>query len=552
MIAAVRLIWVSVALLIIYIEPSEPNRNVEITYTALILYTAYSACLYFFLPTGNKIVDWVNDNSNWLDIAWFTILIALSNGTNSTFFFGFFFAVIITSFRSGFASGLIATVTSVFTFTFVALKFNPAPHEISLIQLLLRPTNLLVLGYIMSYWGGRELKLKGQLRLLKEVATLSNPRFGIDHTIGSAIERLRAFYKADTCLLIVFDKTSGNYRLHRASRRNPEDASRAQPITSELADLMLSIPSVWAVVYGAAHRLWPGKPRFNIHNIGTGERVTTIPQSLNAIAGTLDGESFASIPVLYHKESVGRLYLIAQKKRNFDNSDIEFFLQVIEQIAPVVDNIQLVDRLASDAAEQERQKIARDIHDGVIQPYIGLQIGLVGLKQKLGNEEANISGAIDKLIELTDAGIQDLRQYVYGLKEAGERESSLVPAMRRFSSRFAQTTGIQVDLDIASEIQINDRLAAELFHMVVEGLSNIRRHTQAVRAGIGLRCAEGQVHLTVENDGIGNGNGNGGGHRVDPLFVPHSLSGRTQALGGEIKVESRGDGGTIVRIDIPL
>src|SRR5581483_10172320 len=111
---------------------------------------------------------------------------------------------------------------------------------------------------------------------------------------------------------------------------------------------------------------------------------------------------------------------------------------------------------------------------------------------------------------------------------------------------------IQVDLNIASEIQINDRLAAELFHMVVEGLSNIRRHTQAVRAGIGLRCAEGQVHLTVENDGIGNGNGNGGGHRVDPLFVPHSLSGRTQALGGEIKVESRGDGGTIVRIDIPL
>ena len=62
---------------------------------------------------------------------------------------------------------------------------------------------------------------------------------------------------------------------------------------------------------------------------------------------------------------------------------------LIEHVTPVLENIRLVDRLASEAAEYERQRIARDIHDGMIQPYIGLQLGLAAIRQKIerGNND---------------------------------------------------------------------------------------------------------------------------------------------------------------------
>jgi signal transduction histidine kinase len=542
--ALMRFVWAFSALVIIYIDPTEPNKHVFLTYVALILYVSYSASLCFSGLQTNKSFQWISSWSHWIDVCWFTVMIGLSSGTNTIFFFGFFFSILVASFRWGFTSGLTVTIVSVVIVTVIGLVTRPTGPTLDMYRVLLRPVNLFVLGYLMAYRGGRESILKGQLKLLKEVTTLSNPRFGIDHTVGSAIERLRAFYNADKALLVVRDQSTGKFRLHKASIGRPEEATKAQVIAPDLADLMLSLPSRWAAVYGTKRTLSHPRSHITIYNTENGERIKTIPKSLEAIAGTLDATGFVTVPLSYHNDAVGRLFLVTSAKRHFDISDVEFLLQVIEQIAPVIDNIRLVDRLASDAAEQERQRIARDIHDAVIQPYIGLQIGLEALKRKVNSDSGDIEGAVDRLIELTAFGVKDLRQYVYGLKESGDREISLIPAIRRYATKFAETTGISVDVDVSPEIWINDRLAAEVFHMAVEGLSNVRRHTEAIWAGIGLECADGHLQLKIENDGNGNG------HREK--FMPHSLSQRTNALGGKISVEGRQQGGTVVSIEIPL
>ena len=71
--------------------------------------------------------------------------------------------------------------------------------------------------------------------------------------------------------------------------------------------------------------------------------------------------------------------------RAFDISDAAFLQQVANQALPVIENIRLVERLASDASEEERNRIARSVHDRVIQPYYGLQIGLKALHSVLNN-----------------------------------------------------------------------------------------------------------------------------------------------------------------------
>src|SRR5258708_11083925 len=228
-----RFVWSFCALVIIYIDPNEPNRYVFLTYFALILYVAYSASLCFSGLQSNKAFQWVSNWSHWIDVCWFTIMIALSSGTNTIFFFGFFFSVLVASFRWGFGSGLKVTVASVIIVTVIGLVTRPPGPDFDLYRVLLRPVNLFVLGYLMSYRGGRESILKGQLKLLKEVTTLSNPRFGIDHTVGSAIERLRAFYNADKALLVVRDQATGKFRLHKASLGRPEEATKAQVLAPD-------------------------------------------------------------------------------------------------------------------------------------------------------------------------------------------------------------------------------------------------------------------------------------------------------------------------------
>jgi signal transduction histidine kinase len=153
---------------------------------------------------------------------------------------------------------------------------------------------------------------------------------------------------------------------------------------------------------------------------------------------------------------------------------------------PTIDNIRLVDRLASDAAEAERRRIARDLHDSVIQPYIGLQMALVAIQKKLATHREAVPEDVERLLALTNAGIADLRHYMGELRENGAHDSGLLPggllsAVQRFTKKFAEATGIVVHVEAETALPVYDRLAAEVFRMVAEGLSNVRRHTCSPR-----------------------------------------------------------------------
>src|SRR6185503_16220806 len=124
--------------------------------------------------------------------------------------------------------------------------------------------------------------------------------------------------------------------------------------------------------------------------------------------------------------------------------------QAIDHFIAIAENIRLVDQMASDAAEEERKRIARDIHDSIIQPYIGLQMGLVGVRRRLSappNDADNSDETLlkivndaaadtDRLIEMTADGISDLRGYVHVLRDAGDSGDSLMSAVRRFALKF--------------------------------------------------------------------------------------------------------------------
>ena len=547
MIAAMRLMLALLALLSTYIDPGETTHYVAATYTVLAFYLAYSITLCTLAvrrrPTIPATVAY------WADVGWYILLIGSSKGTNSIFFFYFFFAILVASFQWGFTSGWRVTLVAAVLFTGVGFTMAPDEPEFELNSFLLRPTSLFVLGYMIACWGGAETMLKRRLALLKDVSLLANPRFGVDRTFGALMERLRAFYEADMCMLVMAEPPTGGYTLRRVSLQNPVTEGRAEAITEEVARLLLAMPATQAQVSGSVSRVWGwfgAVRRVQAYDIVTGER---LPEPLQEIHELLAAEAYITVPVRYRGETVGRLYLTAACRYPFEASDVDFLLQVLEHTMPTIDNIRLVDRLASDAAEAERRRIARDLHDSVIQPYIGLQMGLVAIQKKLATHSEAVPEDVERLLALTNAGIADLRHYTGELRENGARDSGLLPggllpAVQRFTKKFAEATGIVVHVEAETALPVHDRLAAEVFQMVAEGLSNVRRHTRSAQATVTLSCQDDHLHLSIAND-VAPG-------AMLPPFTPRSITERAAALSGCAYVEWPEHGTTVIVVDIPL
>jgi signal transduction histidine kinase len=538
MISLMRLILALSALLITYIDPSEPDRLVAVTYAALVVYSVYGAVLYYLSLRGAPRLPL--SISHWIDVGCFLVLVALSSGTNSIFFFFFFFAILVASFRWGFNAGLRVTVISALLFMFIGYATAPAESTFELNRFLLRPVYLLVLGYMIAYWGGNEIKLKRRLNLLKEINLLANPRFGVSETIGALLERLRVFYGADDCWLIISDVETDAPRLFRLSRSQTRDAVAGESLPPRLAESLLAPATDVGILYQRSvetellRREWVYAVDLK-RKIECSSEWKTIARSL---ATQFEMTAFISVPAQYRNRDIGRLFLVAQRGV-FESSDLEFLMQVAEQAMPVVQNIRLLDRLATSAAEHERQRLARDIHDTVIQQYIGFQYKLAAIRNKLG-QGADVFQDVDQLLEMTRNEVSNLRGFAQGLKESDVR-AGFLPAVRRFASQFSDNYDLAVRVVSEDEIVIKDRLAAELIQIVQEGLSNIRKHTNATTSTISVRRVNGSVALTIENN-----------QAATRPFTPRSIAERAHELGGEVNVICGPDDRTIVRIQIPL
>ena len=115
--------------------------------------------------------------------------------------------------------------------------------------------------------------------------------------------------------------------------------------------------------------------------------------------------------------------------------------------------------------------------------------------------------------------------------------------VRRFASRFSEVTGIAVDVQAEEDLVVEDRLAAEAFQMVAEGLSNVRRHTQSPLARVALALRNGALRLRIENFA---------GPETCPEFTPRSIAERAAALGGAATVLADVGGATVVQVEVPL
>jgi signal transduction histidine kinase len=376
----------------------------------------------------------------------------------------------------------------------------------------------------------------------------------VDRIISDFVERLLTFYDARACVLVLTNPDNESYRLYRGSRRAGKNVSESIEMQSESECPLLEISRFNAGLYRENHGFSvciDGEP-----DLLKAQSIEEMHRLCSEAAEWLGAASFITAPMRHRNRNLGQICLTSGSPDAFQEEDAVFLQQIVDQIIPVLENVRLVDRLATEAASNERGRIARSIHDRVIQPYLGLQIGLDAVRQSLRSELRGTSGPapgagnlksvelLDRLSAMTKEGVEELRDYVDDLRRPDARRARLVDSMRRFSGQFSDVTGIDVQIvDHITDVVLHDRLAAEVFQMVTEALSNVRRHTRANSVTIHLESVDNTLFIRCANDDSSE--------TPTRPFRPRSIADRAEALGGRTQVYS-GEGQTTVLVEVPL
>jgi len=475
----------------------------------------------------------------WFDALWFLLLLFLAGEAGTHYFLFLFFPVFFAAWRSGYRESVaIAAFSGLASLLVFALR-SP---DISWARLLALPLSLFVVGPIFVALARVEAAAHDSQAFAASIVEEIDPRRGFDSIIPDLIARMAGQWGASVAILALrtFDGRS------RVFCWEADDGSSELSETGALpmAEQVLSLAGELALGCSGAHRWWQ---RDRLIGIGaTGTPLSPSPTdrgTFQALADLVGKTRLLSVP--FSSPGVGHIRLVlAGDSINIDAQSLDMLLHIVEQIGPSVENAYLRERLATEAADTERARIGRDLHDSAIQPYIGLKFALEAVQRRASSDNP-VAPDIARLVTMATEELATMREVISGLRGVpGKGGALLANAVRRQASRFGQLFDIEVVVDVEGEMPVSRRIAGEIFHIVAEGLSNIRRHTEVRRAWISLSAAGDWLVLGIRNE-------NDRHAPAAPAFTPVSLTERAAALGGSVELE-RDQSCTTVTVRVPI
>jgi signal transduction histidine kinase len=264
--------------------------------------------------------------------------------------------------------------------------------------------------------------------------------------------------------------------------------------------------------------------------------------------------SFLGAPVVARGEVFGDIYLTEkQGAEEFSEEDVAAILVLASQAAVAIENARLYDEATRARRElerlavlEDRERIAKELHDGVIQALFAVGMGLQGAA--LMNPDADIAARIEGSVTEIDRVIRDLRNYIFGLRPGILADRQLDTALRSLVEEFSQKSGVTTVLELDETVaQDLTHVAGDVLQLTREALSNVGRHAGAATCRVSLFRRDGAGVLEVDDDG----------HGFDVATVRRgdgltNVEQRVGALGGTVSFEADPAEGTTVRISVPL
>jgi signal transduction histidine kinase len=263
--------------------------------------------------------------------------------------------------------------------------------------------------------------------------------------------------------------------------------------------------------------------------------------------------SFLGVPVTVSRGSTGNLYLTNKLDAAEFSEDDQRLVEMFALHAGIaIETARLHAEVQQLAVIGERDRIAKDLHDGIIQAIYAVVLSLDDVPDLMRTDAAEASDRIERAIERLNLAIRNIRNFIMGLGPEGPGAPGLVAGLSALTDEIRLNTLINVELDVTDagdgHAQVDDGLAFDLLQMAREALSNAVRHSRARNIRISLRQQPDRVRLEIGDDGRGFDleQAQASGH-----FGLANLRERAGSHGGSARIETRAGAGTRILITVP-
>ena len=256
-------------------------------------------------------------------------------------------------------------------------------------------------------------------------------------------------------------------------------------------------------------------------------------------------ETFLGVPIRLGTEVFGNLYL-TEKVDGFTIEDQSLVESLAVVAGAAVSTARLQDRLRKTAVVEDRERIARDLHDAIIQDLFAVGLSLQGMSLRV--EDTELRTMLTESVERLDNAISELRRFIFGLRppvwSGRNLHKEIAELVEQLSAPYSQTVDLMIPPDLGS---VDPDTVEAAMQLVRESMSNALRHAEADKVTISVDRLGGDLMIMVTDDGVG----------FDPATVRRglgldNLTNRTAQVGGNADVRSQVGSGTTVTLRLPI
>jgi signal transduction histidine kinase len=262
--------------------------------------------------------------------------------------------------------------------------------------------------------------------------------------------------------------------------------------------------------------------------------------------------SFLGVPVTVKGRSVGNLYLTEKESASEFTEEDQRLVEIFALHAGIaIENARLHEQVQRLAVVDERERIGKDLHDGIIQSIYAVSLSLEDVPELMGEDRSEAVARVERAIDALHLTIRDIRNFIFGLQPEILEGNTLVGGLAGLAEEFRHTTLIEVDVGGIdhSVPDMSPERSTELLAMAREALSNVARHARASQVSITLGSDGSQLRLVIADDGVGFT------ARQPPGRGHHgmgNMAARAERLGGRLIVDSESGAGTRVMVEVPI
>ncbi|HKF40244.1 MAG TPA: GAF domain-containing sensor histidine kinase [Candidatus Acidoferrum sp.] len=465
------------------------------------------------------------------------------------------FLVFFVAFAAGYRWNLKLAVVLSFGLLLldVALQLERRPPEGSpLLYLVPFFAATLAGSAAMAFLGDRNRSYTEQQEFLNRLNGTMHVEVGLAESLRQLLEELCAEFKTEGALLAYRDADLERIFLWQlkageSDRLTPDNLPMTRADGFLLDDMEASL--CWNFVAGKGAGF--GWDRRN------GQRLKILPRIPGPTQNEFRMRNFISVALDQEGHPVGRLFLMNRKSgaAEFTKEDLSWFEKIAQHVSGGLENVFLLRHLRARAIEAERSRISRDLHDGILQTLLSIEIQLDVLRRKVPAQPEQVEAGLTSLQQTVKNEGGELRHLVTDLRPLRVQSADLVDLMRGFAERFRNESGLALDLLLDSvDLHAPDRVCREIFQIYREALNNIKKHAKASHVVVKLTQDDSRLALVVDDNGEGfSFAGRFTGDELDRLRLgPISIKERTRTVGGVLTVESNPGHGARLTIEVPL